>query len=324
MMLASYQRVVSSLLRQNHCPGLSADELELFKIHFGSAAFTCRLSSCPRTTLGFETERLRSEHEMSHIRCFRCTFPGCQYPPFVSARALKNHTSKYHTPITDRKAIRKVASQQPSQRIQMGIHTHRNRPQLQQPAARDAQTVPLSTSSPNPVRGQDMNQSTVSSDSHPFRQGTQGPDGIALNDVNNSTGKVDSRGEIKPSPSEQAHKQLRLMPLKQQNRGTVMEARQEQDTIASSSGQRSPRQNDQSMPKASLQLMQGVAPPEDADPFEFDFGWLDEENNELFVVDPKHDHPMEDSDYAHFFNEENNESLMLFDPPHMLFDPHLY
>ncbi|KAH8688529.1 hypothetical protein BGZ61DRAFT_494602 [Ilyonectria robusta] len=116
IMLASYQEVVRSLLYQTHYPGLSVDELELFKIHFGTAAFTCRLSSCPRTTLGFETEMLRSEHEMSHVRCFRCTFTGCQYPPFASARALRNHTSKYHTPTTVRKAIRNVTWEHSYQR----------------------------------------------------------------------------------------------------------------------------------------------------------------------------------------------------------------
>src|SRR5579871_3454359 len=27
---------------------------------------------------------------------FRCTFPGCKYPPFVSAQSLTNHLNKYH------------------------------------------------------------------------------------------------------------------------------------------------------------------------------------------------------------------------------------
>lgn len=125
-MLASYQEVVRSLLDQTHYPGLSVDELELFKIHFGTAAFTCRLSSCPRTTLGFETEKLRSEHEMSHVRCFRCTFPGCQYPPFASARALRNHTSKHHTPTIGRKAIRNVTSEHSYQRFHLNMRTPGN------------------------------------------------------------------------------------------------------------------------------------------------------------------------------------------------------
>lgn len=109
-MLESYQGAVISLLGHDNYPGLSRDELELFRAHFGTAAFTCRWGSCPRATLGFEAERVRFEHEMSHVRYFPCTFPGCRYPPFPSGRSLKNHMSKYHTPVIARKAIRKTES----------------------------------------------------------------------------------------------------------------------------------------------------------------------------------------------------------------------
>ncbi|KAM6534445.1 hypothetical protein FALCPG4_004082 [Fusarium falciforme] len=115
-LLESYQDVVKSLLDHDHYPGLSGDEMELFRAHFGTAALTCRLGSCPRATLGFETERLRSEHEMSHVRYFPCTFPGCQYPPLASAKALENHTSKYHAGVTARKTIRRTGSR----RVQHG------------------------------------------------------------------------------------------------------------------------------------------------------------------------------------------------------------
>lgn len=108
VMLASYQNAVKSLLDYEQHLGLSGEELELFRAHFRTAAFTCRLESCPRATLGFETERLRFDHETSHVRCFPCKFPGCQYPPLASANALKNHTNKYHAPTIARKAIRKT------------------------------------------------------------------------------------------------------------------------------------------------------------------------------------------------------------------------
>ncbi|EEU35842.1 uncharacterized protein NECHADRAFT_20921, partial [Fusarium vanettenii 77-13-4] len=87
--------------------GLSGDEMELFRVHFGTAALTCRLGSCPRATLGFEAEKLRSEHEMFHVRYFPCTFPGCQYPPLASAKALRNHMSKHHAVVAARKRIRR-------------------------------------------------------------------------------------------------------------------------------------------------------------------------------------------------------------------------
>lgn len=107
-MLTSYQEAVKSLLSQSDYPGVSAEELELFKSQFRTSAFTCRLNSCPRATLGFESENLRLEHEMAHVRRFRCTFPGCKYPPFVSAQSLTNHLNKYHNPNPPRKSIRQV------------------------------------------------------------------------------------------------------------------------------------------------------------------------------------------------------------------------
>jgi hypothetical protein len=107
-MLTSYQEAVRSLLSQSDYPGVSAEELELFKNQFRTSAFTCRLNSCPRATLGFESEKLRLEHEMAHVRRFRCTFPGCKYPPFVSAQSLTNHLNKYHNPNPPRKLIRQV------------------------------------------------------------------------------------------------------------------------------------------------------------------------------------------------------------------------
>jgi hypothetical protein len=106
-MLTSYQAAVRSLLNQGDFPGVSAEELELFKSQFRTSVFTCRLNSCPRATLGFESEKLRLEHEMAHVR-FRCTFPGCKYPLFVSAQSLRNHLNKYHNPNPPRKSIRQV------------------------------------------------------------------------------------------------------------------------------------------------------------------------------------------------------------------------
>lgn len=106
-MLVSYQEVVKSLLDQKHHPELSADEFELFKVHFGATAYTCQLTSCPRATIGFETEELLKEHEKCHVRWFQCTVSGCQFPSFVSARALKSHARKHHTVTVNAKVIRR-------------------------------------------------------------------------------------------------------------------------------------------------------------------------------------------------------------------------
>ncbi|KAH0531370.1 hypothetical protein TsFJ059_000210 [Trichoderma semiorbis] len=107
-MLTVYQDTVRSLLDQHDYPGVSAEELELFKSQFRNSAFTCRLKSCPRATLGFESEKHCLQHEMTHIRRLRCTAADCKFPPFVSPQALKMHTSKYHSHGVLPKSIRSI------------------------------------------------------------------------------------------------------------------------------------------------------------------------------------------------------------------------
>ncbi|RMJ17033.1 hypothetical protein CDV36_003296 [Fusarium kuroshium] len=153
-LLESYQEVVKSLFGHDHYPGLSGEEMELFRAHFGTAALTCRLGSCPRATLGFETERLRSEHERSHIRYFPCTFPGCQYPPLQSAQALRNHRSMYHAPTTARTAIRKD-----------GTERHRH--------SREQSTVATSTMAPGYSPHRQVAQRTKMSGRNPQPQPQQ-------------------------------------------------------------------------------------------------------------------------------------------------------
>ncbi|EHK42609.1 hypothetical protein TRIATDRAFT_224424, partial [Trichoderma atroviride IMI 206040] len=112
-MLAVYQETVRSILDQSDHPGISSEELELFKSQFRASAYTCRLKSCPRATLGFETDKARLDHEIAHVRKFRCTFPDCHFPPFLSAQALKGHTNKYHNPNPAPKSIRNIQTPRP-------------------------------------------------------------------------------------------------------------------------------------------------------------------------------------------------------------------
>ncbi|KAH8890574.1 hypothetical protein GQ53DRAFT_794643 [Thozetella sp. PMI_491] len=108
-LLESYQRAVRALLDEHAFPGATAEELEAFKTQFRHSAFTCRLGSCPRATVGFDSNTLRAEHERSHIRQLRCTFPGCHYPlPFGSDQALKAHANKYHVRESPRNSIRLI------------------------------------------------------------------------------------------------------------------------------------------------------------------------------------------------------------------------
>lgn len=115
-MLAVYQETVRSILDQSDHPGISSEDLELFKSQFRASAYTCRLKSCPRATLGFETDKARLDHELAHVRKFRCTFPDCHFLPFVSAQALKGHTNKYHNPNPAPKSIRNIQTPLPPKR----------------------------------------------------------------------------------------------------------------------------------------------------------------------------------------------------------------
>lgn len=132
-MLTTYQETVRSLLNESYHPGVSAEELEMFKSHFRTSAFTCRLKSCPRATLGFETHKCQFEHEMTHLRKFRCTVPGCQFPHPVSAQALKNHNKKYHSPDTAPISIRDIpTSSAITTRVAAGVLNERQSVQQEQ------------------------------------------------------------------------------------------------------------------------------------------------------------------------------------------------
>lgn len=108
LLLDHYQRAVQTMLDHDFCPGATSEELELFKSQFRTSAYTCRVRSCPRASIGFESEKLRCEHEIVHAGGFRCSFPGCQYPTPRTAQALQAHMEKYHASTLARKSIRRV------------------------------------------------------------------------------------------------------------------------------------------------------------------------------------------------------------------------
>ena len=96
--LASYQRTVQTLLLLQCFPGgvVSMEVFEQFNRLHKSTAFTCQLGGCARATIGFDDGKSRLEHERNHIQPLYCKEPGCQYPPFTSVRALKNHAANHH------------------------------------------------------------------------------------------------------------------------------------------------------------------------------------------------------------------------------------
>ena len=95
-MLLNYQHTVQALLKTRNFPGISIQQLEKFKHDFRSVVFTCRFNCCPLGQTGFDSDVLRDEHERTHTPTVSCEVPGCRYPPFPSAQALKNHCAKYH------------------------------------------------------------------------------------------------------------------------------------------------------------------------------------------------------------------------------------
>lgn len=114
MLLARYQQLLSDI-HETHIAGYSLQELEKFRNEFATSMHTCRLRSCPRATVGFESQKLHEEHEMSHVRkrLYKCTNPACQYPPFPTPQALETHIELKHGTAPPRKSIRKVRALDP-------------------------------------------------------------------------------------------------------------------------------------------------------------------------------------------------------------------
>ena len=111
MTLSLYQSTIQSLLPIRAFPSTSMEDLDRFKKSHKALAFTCRLSGCARSTIGFENDRLRTEHEQSHISLIFCEYAGCQYPSFSSARALRSHTAKWHDQALQEKPKRSIRAQ---------------------------------------------------------------------------------------------------------------------------------------------------------------------------------------------------------------------
>ena len=109
-LLSQYQGLLLHIMNEPDIPGVSSRELEAFRNEFSTFVHTCRLRKCPYATVGFETQELRVEHEVSHVRRYPCTRLGCQYPPFLSPGSLKAHVRKehWHDTATPPRSIRRV------------------------------------------------------------------------------------------------------------------------------------------------------------------------------------------------------------------------
>ncbi len=117
-LLASYQQTVEKILGLRSFTGVTLQELERFKQEFKTTAFTCRMVSCPYSTVGFQSSQLRSDHEASHFGIL-CQVPGCPYPPFSSKKNLDRHRLQCHEDVQKitRKTIRRSQGSMPANRL---------------------------------------------------------------------------------------------------------------------------------------------------------------------------------------------------------------
>lgn len=196
-LLRNYESTVRAILAARSLPGVISENLDRFKRDFSTSAFTCRFPYCKRATLGFTDEKSRLEHETSYVQRINCTFQGCQYPPFGSARALKAHVTKCHPDILAAPKLRRIRD-----RLVPQTPTH----------GHELQTI---------------------QEPHGSRSATTWPEGEALEygmpeilQAERETAEEEAR-----RPTLQEH-QLQLMLLEQQNKKRLMMSRQEQDDNA--------------------------------------------------------------------------------------------
>ncbi|KAH6681085.1 hypothetical protein F5X68DRAFT_263435 [Plectosphaerella plurivora] len=106
--LFKYQAIVRELLSKQHMAEVSLDKLARFRETHRDLAYTCRLGGCRRQAAGFETEKLRDQHEEAHRSFLRCAVDSCQYPPFASAKAVQRHMKDVHTEPRQYRSIRRT------------------------------------------------------------------------------------------------------------------------------------------------------------------------------------------------------------------------
>ncbi|KAI1173581.1 hypothetical protein F4777DRAFT_557344 [Nemania sp. FL0916] len=117
----NYQIVLRECLSIHEYPGISAEDLAQFQRDYRSTAFTCRLSSCPRASDGFDTDAQRIDHEKSHTPPQKCPVSSCQYPPFQTEQALKAHTQRCHSTRGNarRRTVRRIDHSMPYQQARV-------------------------------------------------------------------------------------------------------------------------------------------------------------------------------------------------------------
>jgi hypothetical protein len=101
--LATYfHKAVIHLLSQHEVTGISKVVLDAFHDSYASTAFCCRYPHCYRSSAGFASLHLRTQHEMTHLKRVYCNDETCRFSNigFANRSALNAHTRKYHDETT--------------------------------------------------------------------------------------------------------------------------------------------------------------------------------------------------------------------------------
>ena len=93
-----FETAVTRLLSQDEVSGISRATLEAFQKSYASTAFRCRFPNCPRSSIGFPSSKLRTEHEAAHLRRVYCKIESCQWGRigFKNKNGLDAHARKHH------------------------------------------------------------------------------------------------------------------------------------------------------------------------------------------------------------------------------------
>lgn len=96
-----YHSAVLHLMAQKSYPGLTPEELVVFKEEFGSTAFVCHVHGCERSVVGYSTANALKDHEARHQGQLKCFEPNCYYNDigFSSLKRLRDHKRKQHPPV---------------------------------------------------------------------------------------------------------------------------------------------------------------------------------------------------------------------------------
>lgn len=117
-----YHKGVVYLMAQSSCPGLSQEELMVFKEEFGPSAFVCHIRGCERSVVGYSTANGLRDHEARHQGLLKCSEASCPYNHvgFSSSKQLKAHQRKLHLASVQKEIPRTILRKRPPDHAHMG------------------------------------------------------------------------------------------------------------------------------------------------------------------------------------------------------------